>query len=125
MTYEDVTPFSHPNQGLLHVETEMFWQQYGQIHTVDNGGIFLEAHTFKNFMDTNPVIENRLVTKRGPEEEYLEYNWVGKEGETAPNPLNYVKQWMNDGQTDYVFVCHSQGCNIATRLLNKVCTQSN
>jgi len=110
-----------PNQGLFHIETEQFWQQYGNVHTVDNNGIAVGAHKFENYMKDNPIIENKTVTVRGEAfEEIEESRWL--ENGSAPNPLSYVKQWMSDGQTDYVFVCHSQGCNIAMRLLNQVCT---
>jgi len=93
------------------------------VNTVDNRGIFFDKHRFINFMTNNPIIQYELVKKQGEAfEDYYQYEWAQRNNETSPNPLDHVNQWLSDGQTDYVFVCHSQGCNIAVRLLNQTCT---
>ena len=38
-------------------------------------------------------------------------------------PEAVLNAWMKNEDVDYVFVCHSQGCNIAMHVLNQGCSK--
>jgi hypothetical protein len=36
-------------------------------------------------------------------------------------PTKYLNGWLKDDAVDLIFVCHSQGCNIAMQVLKRAC----
>ena len=39
------------------------------------------------------------------------------------SPSDQLREWMGDPTSDYVWVCHSQGCNIAMHFLRRGCVR--
>ncbi|MEX0777348.1 MAG: RHS repeat-associated core domain-containing protein [Phycisphaeraceae bacterium] len=111
-----------PNQGLNlnRRETQPFWEKWGHVNTVqsnpaDPRGI-TARHRLDGFLHENPELDYYEDVSR----EDSGYRGTGK---TVANPLDIYKRWRSDPTVDYIFVCHSQGCNIAMHVLGHSCTE--
>jgi len=112
-----------PNQRLLQFESDRFWSRFGRAWAVNTGA----GHDFVPFVDSIP---DPLVSLQQNQMDYfgedgdttLEFREWLPTGNLAPLPLETLQNWIHAPSVDYVFVCHSQGCNIAMRLLGRVCT---
>jgi RHS repeat-associated protein len=82
------------------------------VHTVDPSPGNAMPHDFGRFWAS----QNQMV------------QWVGvvnggwkSIGLDPSQPKSLVKAWANDKSVDYIFVCHSQGCNILREAINCLC----
>jgi RHS repeat-associated protein len=115
-----------PNQGLLNPSgNEQYWKEWGTVHTVDTG----RGHDFSAFINNArlPIVHWNRQYLREPGNLDSAGRWQHMYvplGRNAPPPLDsYLRRWMNDQNVDHIFVCHSQGCNIAMEVLRRGCTK--
>jgi RHS repeat-associated protein len=115
-----------PNQGIFNRrETHEFWAQWGEVYTVDPDQLRYSNHTFGYYLDepgdwlmtpnTNPPRPPDRFGKPGRYEYYL------RTAERARLPTEILNRWMDDDSINLIFVCHSQGCNIAMEVLKRAC----
>jgi hypothetical protein len=45
------------------------------------------------------------------------------DGKTAPHPKSVLNNLMKNPNNNHVFLCHSQGCNLATQIIRKACSE--
>jgi len=112
-----------PNLGLFSypVESIPYWQGYGTVYTVNPGGFLFGNHPFLGFGHATPITSNPLppppFAHGGERLMYSPY--VRFSGE-FPSIESLVESALAPGSGyDYVWVCHSQGCNIAMHTLNR------
>ena len=123
-----------PNQSVLRsAETDNFWSQWGDVNTVYTRGFGIGNHSFPRFFDPNntliPVVPNpnppAITTGQGAGAAAIIRPQYVRSGRPINMPADVLNQWLNDTKTDFVFVCHSQGCNIAMQVLQQGCNKGN
>ena len=114
-----------PNQGLFSPVTDQwYWEEWGDAHIVDTG----KGHDFGGFVENAvlPIVQWNRQYLRGAGNVDSVGRWQRRyipTGQNAPPPIdNYLRPWMSDPNIDHIFVCHSQGCNIAMEVLRRGCT---
>jgi RHS repeat-associated protein len=114
-----------PNQGAFNaLGDQRYWEEWGDVHMVDTG----RGHDFSAFVENAelPMVQwNRQYLREAGNVDPIG-RWQRRyipTGRNAPSPIdNYLRPWMNDKKIDHIFVCHSQGCNIAMEILRRGCT---
>jgi len=101
--------------GLTGYESEEYWSSWGEVHTLDVVGDL--SSSFENHSAVkvwNGEAKSVSCTK----------NWLGRKTwkhgkDFDPKPI--VRSWMESDSVDFVFLAHSQGCNILMHVLEKIC----
>jgi RHS repeat-associated protein len=114
-----------PNQGISSPESPEFWSQWGTTYTVNTGGLSFGNHASGPFIDSTPdplLVRNPTPPPMNPGgTQQPPYQPYVPSGQNTPSPIDFLNQWQNDKSLDYIFVCHSQGCNIAMQVLQQGC----
>ena len=119
-----------PNQGLNgELESKDYWSGWGgkdHVYTVDTSanqdtnykGEREDSHSFEPYLHENnefDVEEANPFNPGGGEA----YRMLG--GKKAPNPLDVLKDMQIS--CDETIICHSQGCNITMKMLQRACSK--
>jgi RHS repeat-associated protein len=121
-----VNPFDYvPNQEPFNPSREQrYWEEWGETFQVDTR----KGHDFRAFLENPslPIMQWSHQYLREASNLDPSGRWQRRyvpAGKSAPSPIdNYLRPWMNDPKIDHIFVCHSQGCNIAMHILLRGCT---
>ena len=111
------------------LESKDYWSGWGgkdHVYTVDtsanqdtnNKGKPEDSHSFEPYLHENnefDVEEANPLNPGGGEA----YRMLG--GKKAPNPLDVLKDMQSS--CDETIICHSQGCNITMKMLQRACSK--
>jgi hypothetical protein len=109
-----------PNQSIFGSQGGYdYWSGYGTVYTVNPGSFLFWNHNFSRFFgNPTPLMPNPVPppTRGGERLMWSPYVALGKD---IPSLNSVIQNAMapTSGYDD-LWVCHSQGCNIAMRLLN-------
>lgn len=105
------------------LESERYWEQWGEVHTVDTRGRRGPGpygnHAFGAFFGANPEYRGIRTRIEDPPHRSAVRSEPRELGTNAPDPRFYLNVWMSDPTVDVMMVCHSQGCNIAMNVFNR------
>ena len=119
------TPDGVPNQSAWEWPASAYWE--GWAATMPEGEprprtyAVWASHGLGTFLHgPRALIEWKRVRRgpRGKGRPGQQYKWV-RTNETAPEPMQTVREWLDQGDDDIVVVAHSQGVNIALAVLNR------
>ena len=97
-----------PNQFIGIKESQRFWLDWtDDVYAIDNRkcakALGKDSHSLEAFL-----CGSRLLDENGPTDFII-------------RPRSTIERAMKNSNYDDVWVCHSQGCNIAMHLLNRLC----
>ncbi|MCG3180450.1 MAG: hypothetical protein BIFFINMI_02811 [Phycisphaerae bacterium] len=104
-----------PNQAVLAPNNYEYWTKWGTVHAIRTRSL------------KNDIFAHGLSQFTAPNAMVVRHHWLrGWQDRGQATKLNVavdqqLARWMNPNNGGYVFVCHSQGCNILMHVIQRAC----